>query len=103
MFENAFYSVISPEGFASILYKGKKTVEEVVETMKITADDMVEMGICDEIIKEPKTQLNKKSFQFQAVDLKARIIEITKEKRKLSKTVLVNKRNEKLLRAEKLC
>jgi acetyl-CoA carboxylase carboxyl transferase subunit alpha len=103
MFENAFYSVISPEGFASILYKGKKTVEEVVETMKITADDMVEMGICDEIIKEPKTQLNKKSFQFQADDLKARIIEITKEKRKLSKTVLVNKRNEKLLRAEKLC
>ena len=53
MFENAIYSVLSPEGFSSILFKDKVPVSEVSEVMKLTSKDLLEYGIADEIIKEP--------------------------------------------------
>lgn len=52
-FENCYYSVISPEGYAEILYKGTKTVEECLEELPIFADDLLNLKIIDEIIKEP--------------------------------------------------
>jgi acetyl-CoA carboxylase carboxyl transferase subunit alpha len=52
MFEHAIYSVLSPEGFASILYKDAKRAPEAAELMKITSSDLKEMNIIDEIIKE---------------------------------------------------
>jgi acetyl-CoA carboxylase carboxyl transferase subunit alpha len=52
MFEHAIYSVLSPEGFASILYKDAKRAPEAAELMKITAKDLKEIHIVDEIIKE---------------------------------------------------
>ena len=52
MFEHAIYSVLSPEGFASILYKDAKRAPEAAELMKITSKDLKEMTIIDEIIKE---------------------------------------------------
>lgn len=54
MLENAIYSVLSPEGFASILYKDSNKCSEVAEQMKITAKDLKELEIIDEIIKEPQ-------------------------------------------------
>ena len=53
MFENAVYSVLSPEGFTSILFKDKVPVAEVAEVMKMTSKDLLEYGIIDEIIAEP--------------------------------------------------
>ena len=55
MLENAVYSVLSPEGFASILWKDVKgeRIEEACEVMKMTAEDLYHYGIIDEIIKEP--------------------------------------------------
>lgn len=53
MLENAVYSILSPEGFASILYKDSSKNEQAAEKMKITAEDLKELGIIDEIIKEP--------------------------------------------------
>ena len=53
MLENAVYSILSPEGFASILYKDASKNEEAAEKMKITAKDLKEFGIIDDIIKEP--------------------------------------------------
>lgn len=53
MMENAIYSILSPEGFASILYKDASKASEVVDQMKITAQDLMELGIIDTIIKEP--------------------------------------------------
>ena len=52
MFSNAIYSVISPEGFATILYKDSKKANEISESMKITAMDLLGFGVIDEIIYE---------------------------------------------------
>lgn len=52
MFENAIYSILSPEGFASILHKDASKAPEIVDDMKITSHDLLELGIVDEIIME---------------------------------------------------
>jgi acetyl-CoA carboxylase carboxyl transferase subunit alpha len=54
MLENALYSVISPKGFASILWKDGSREREAAELIKITADDLKSFGICDKIIAEPE-------------------------------------------------
>jgi acetyl-CoA carboxylase carboxyl transferase subunit alpha len=53
MFENAIYSVISPEGCASILWRDPSKSLEAAKAMKLTAKDLLKMKIIDEIIKEP--------------------------------------------------
>ena len=52
MLENAIYSILSPEGFASILWKDGSKKEQASEYMKLTADDLLELGVIDGIIKE---------------------------------------------------
>src|SRR5499433_2857886 len=52
--ENGFYSVISPEGCASIIWRDSTKAETAAEAMKITATDLKELGIVDEIVKEPE-------------------------------------------------
>lgn len=51
--ENAYYSVISPEGCASILWKERAAAEKAAAALKITAKDLLELGLVDEIIPEP--------------------------------------------------
>src|ERR1051325_9010139 len=51
--ENAYYSVISPEGCAAILWKERAAAEKAAEALKITAKDLLELGLVDEIISEP--------------------------------------------------
>ena len=53
MLENAIYSVISPEGAASILWRDSARAKDAATAMKITANDLVELGIVDGIIDEP--------------------------------------------------
>ena len=53
MLENSIYSVISPEGCASILWRDSSKSLQAAEAMKLTAKDLLELGIIDEIIKEP--------------------------------------------------
>ena len=53
MLENAQYSVLSPRGFASILWKDASREQEACEIMKITAEDMVHLGVAEAIIEEP--------------------------------------------------
>lgn len=52
--ENGFYSVISPEGCASIIWRDSAKAETAAQAMKITATDLKELGIVDEIVKEPE-------------------------------------------------
>jgi acetyl-CoA carboxylase carboxyl transferase subunit alpha len=52
--ENAIYSVISPEGCASIMWRDAKKAELAAEALKITARDLLEMGLVDEIVPEPE-------------------------------------------------
>jgi len=54
MFENAIYSILSPEGFASILFKDSTRANEAAHLMKLTAEDLKSFGIIDEIILEGK-------------------------------------------------
>lgn len=51
--ENAYYSVISPEGCAAILWKDRTAASKAAEALKITAQDLLELGLVDEIIPEP--------------------------------------------------
>jgi acetyl-CoA carboxylase carboxyl transferase subunit alpha len=53
MLQHAIYSVISPEGAASILWRDSSRAQDAATNMKITADDMMRFGIIDEIIAEP--------------------------------------------------
>ena len=52
MMENAIYSILSPEGFASILWKDSKKADEAARVMKITARDLLELGIIEKVIPE---------------------------------------------------
>lgn len=65
MFENSIYSVLSPEGFASILFKDGTKAPEVAQLMKLTAKDLLEFKVIDEIIKEetPLSVDSLKGFQ----------------------------------------
>lgn len=54
IFENSFYSVISPEGCASIIWRDASKAETAAVAMKITAPDLKDMGIVDEIVPEPE-------------------------------------------------
>ncbi|HEY7955833.1 MAG TPA: acetyl-CoA carboxylase carboxyl transferase subunit alpha, partial [Polyangia bacterium] len=53
MLEYAVYSVISPEGCASILWKDQKKVETAAQELKMTAGDLVELGVADRVLPEP--------------------------------------------------
>lgn len=53
MLEHAVYSILSPEGFASILWKDASRAKEAAQLMKITAQDLQELGIIDKILPEP--------------------------------------------------
>jgi acetyl-CoA carboxylase carboxyl transferase subunit alpha len=53
MLENAIYSVISPEGAASILWRDTSKAQDAATSMKITAEDMVRFGVIDQVVAEP--------------------------------------------------
>ena len=54
MMENAIYSILSPEGFASILWKDSTKAKEAAAVMKLTASDLYEKGIIEQVIPEPE-------------------------------------------------
>ena len=53
MLEHSIYSVISPEGCASILYRDSEKAEEAANALKLTAQDLMNFGVIDEIVEEP--------------------------------------------------
>ncbi len=52
--ENAYYSVISPEACSAILWKDRKHAPEAAEALKLTADDLMRLGVVDEVVSEPE-------------------------------------------------
>lgn len=94
MLENSTYSVISPEGAASILWRDASLAKKAAETMKITAPDLKELGIIDEIIPEIKGGAHKDT-KMQAEEIDKMILTSLKELLKLSKEELVDDRYEK--------
>lgn len=72
MLENAIYSILSPEGYASILWKDASRSKEAAEKMKLTAKDLYNFGVIDKIIKEPQIDEND-MIEKIAQDLKKEI------------------------------
>ena len=96
MLENSIYSVISPEGCSSILWRSSDYVQEAAESLKLTADDCLQLGIIDEIIDEISGGAHRfMSNQFKKV--KESILKNLIDLNKFSLKELINNRNQKYL------
>ena len=72
--ENAIYSVLSPEGFASILWKDSKRAAEAAEVMKLTADDLKRLGVVEQVIAEPE-EFTAETMEPVAMELEVQIMD----------------------------
>ena len=89
--ENTWYSVISPEGCASILYRDASMSQQAADSMKVTSIDLNEMGIADEIIKEPLGGAHMDASE-SAENLKNAIISNLEKLNEYSVSELINNR-----------
>ncbi|MEM7145513.1 MAG: acetyl-CoA carboxylase carboxyltransferase subunit alpha [Verrucomicrobiota bacterium] len=94
MMENAYYSVISPEGCAAILWKDRKFASDAAEAMKLTADDLHSLGVVDEVIPEPPGGAHH-SHETAALSLKEAVVRNLKELADKPEEELMNERYEK--------
>lgn len=94
MLENAIYSVISPEGCAAILWKNQEKIEEAAKALRLTSQDLFNLGLIDEIIAEPRGGAHKDPEQT-ALNIKERIIKHLEELKKISPEEMVKKRYKK--------
>lgn len=94
MLENAVYSILSPEGFASILYKDSSKAKEAAENMKLTANDLKKLGIIDKIIKEPENGAQN-DFETVINDIKKYLVQNIKKLEELTEKELIEQRYEK--------
>lgn len=94
MLENAIYSILSPEGFASILYKDSSKAKEAAENMKATAQDLKKFGLIDKIIKEPEGGAQK-DFTVVIEEVKKYLWKQMNELEKLDTEELIEQRYQK--------
>lgn len=94
MLENSVYSILSPEGFASILWKDGSRAEEAAEVMKCTAQDLKKYGIIDKVLKEPQGGAHK-DVDKMAETIKNELIDTMGILKKHSKKEIVNSRYNK--------
>jgi acetyl-CoA carboxylase carboxyl transferase subunit alpha len=94
MLENSWYSVISPEGCASILYRDAAKAPQAAASLKITAQDLSALGIVDEAVPEPLGGAHRDPAQA-ASTLKTVLLKHLKELRKLSVEDLLERRYQK--------
>lgn len=94
MLENSIYSVISPEGAASILWKDATKAKEAAKSLKLNAKDLKQMNIIDDIIPEPKGGAHR-DFQMQVAYLDLHISKSLKYLQSLPKDQLIEKRWQK--------
>ena len=94
MLENAVYSILSPEGYASILWKDSTRAEEAAEKMKLTAKDLLDLGVIDEVLKEPNGNA-KTDIVKMSETIKKKIVALTKELQGIDVDELVEKRYNK--------
>ena len=94
MLENSTYSVISPEGAAALLWKDSNLAQIAAETMKITAHDLLDLGIIDEVINEPLGGAQKDE-EVQALSIKKMFLKHLNELKQLTPEELANDRFEK--------
>ena len=96
MLENAIYSVISPEGCATILWRDQKKTLEAAEAMKLSPKDLLNLGVIDEIIEEPGGGAHRDRITILE-NVKSSIQKNLSDFSGLSGEEIKNKRNEKFL------
>lgn len=94
MLENSIYSVISPEGLASILWKDASRAEEGARVMRLTAQDLLDLKIIDNIIKEARGGAHK-DYDFTANKIKSYISKSLEELKGLDRDELLDNRYKK--------
>ena len=94
MLENAIYSVLSPEGYSSILWKDSSRYKEAAEKMKLIAEDLYELKVIDKIIEEPEGN-HKESFNKIINNLKKEIEKSILEMKNLDADSIVENRYQK--------
>jgi acetyl-CoA carboxylase carboxyl transferase subunit alpha len=92
--ENAYYSVISPEGCAAILWKDNTKAADAAKSLRLTAQDLVDMKIVDDIIKEPLGGAHR-NLEKTAKNLQEQLEKYLEELMPLSKKELVDQRYNK--------
>ena len=98
MMENAYYSVISPEGCAAILWKHRKHAPEAAEAMKLSAPDLKELGLIDEVVPEPDGGAHR-DHEAAAISLREVLCQHLDALDKLSESKLLAQRYEKFRQA----
>ena len=91
MLENATYSILSPEGFASILWKDAKKAGEAAKAMKLTAHDVLKSGVIERVIPEPD-ELTRETLSEVISCMEPAIEEFLQRYENLSETELINHR-----------
>ena len=94
MLENAIYSILSPEGYSSILWKDQSRYKEAAEKMKLTAKDLYELNVIDKIIPE-KNEISEENFSKTSEILKKEIIKEIKKANKMTSEQIVEERYKK--------
>ena len=94
MLENTWYSVISPEGCASILWRDASQASVAADAMKVTPNDLMEIGICDRIVAEPLGGAHRWQDEMVGI-LKSVILEELKELRQTDPNSFLDKRIER--------
>ena len=94
MLENAIYSILSPEGYSSILWKDPSRYKEAAEKMKLTAKDLYELNVIDKIIPE-KNEISEENFSKTSEILKKEISKETKKPNKMTSEQIVEERYKK--------
>lgn len=94
MLENAIYSILSPEGYASILWKDSSRAKEAAEKMKLTANDLYDLKVIDKIVYEKEEDLEE-CFNVVCQTLKNDISSIIYEMSFMTSEEIVNQRYEK--------
>ena len=94
MLENAIYSILSPEGYSSILWKDSSRYKEAAEKMKLTAEDLHKLKVIDKIIKEPNEEIEQ-TFKKVVNELKKEIKQSVAEMSKLDVETIVETRYNK--------
>lgn len=97
MMQYSVYSVISPEGCASILWRDASKAEDAAKALRITAPQLLELGVIDKIVPEPVGGAHR-NHEASAAALKSAISSSFKDLRKLNSAKLVEKRMEKFRR-----
>ncbi len=92
--QNAYYSVISPEGCAAILWKDTARSPEAAEALKLTAEDLLKLGVIDDMIKEPLGGAHR-DFEKAAEQVRETINQALKELKEISRKELPEKRYQK--------